>query len=72
LFHGHVRVEKFVKMGPQILDFVVLPLASYFIDTNGPTVSFSRSFLPLFSRAHIVFYCSCVLFYLFGDGNTLL
>ena len=43
-----VAVEKFAKMGPQTLAFVVLPLVPHFIGTYGPTVSFSSN-ITIFS-----------------------
>jgi len=35
--------DKFAKMGLQTLAFAVLPLASHFIGTDGPTMSFTGS-----------------------------
>ena len=42
-FRKVMYMEKFAKMGPQILVFAVLPLAPHFIGTDGPTVSFTGS-----------------------------
>jgi len=38
-----ICIDKFAKMGPQTLDFAVLPLTPHFIGTDGPTMSFTRS-----------------------------